>query len=325
MHTPRVALIATSLVATTAFLIAGCGEGASEAHAASSSGSRNATTKAPAPQAFPSEPDKVAEHVLRSIGEGKLYVAWDALPQSYQADVTQLVHTFAANVDRDLWNRGFEVFGKVITVMETKKDLILAMPKFQEAPGFDLQKASREWDSVIAPFKTIAKSDIANVDRMKNVDIRKMLGTTGVDFIKQLEALNEIKEGGPANDLANMRQAHATFVGFLGNSKDNAMVTLEVPGKPTIDQEFVKVEGKWIPLDVQQDWDKQMAEAREALSKMSGAKFAEKKPQIMQMLDAVDGTLDQLMAATTPEQFEQTVKMGVFQVFGGLMALGQDN
>ena len=59
----------------------------------------------------------------------------------------------------------------------------------------------------------------------------------------------------------------------------------------------------------------------------AGASLTEKielvKPRIMTMLAGIDATIGQLDHAETPEQFEQSFQMGVFQAFGGMMELAQ--
>ncbi len=339
MHTPRVAIIVTSFV-SVATVLAGCGEG-TPANAAASNYAPNympteydddvkpvaasnevsAPKHAPAPKAFPDSPDKAIEHVMHSVAKGEMHVAWDALPASYQADITDLVHTFASKVDRDIWNRSFVVLQKLHNVLETKKSLILAMPNLQQSPDFDLNVAKREWNNVIAPLKTIAYSEFSNVDTLKHVDMRQAIGTTGATIVMQFDGLNKVSKKNPANKLSNLGDAVATLVSRDG---DTAVVRIEIPGEVTKDQDFVKVEGKWIPADLASDWTEDIAEAREKLAQMSTDKVAEKKPQIMAIFDALDHTFGLLNAATTPEEFEQVLQVGVMQVFGGMMALGKD-
>ena len=85
----------------------------------------------------------------------------------------------------------------------------------------------------------------------------------------------------------------------------------------------MRVEGKWITKDMADKWPSQIPEARSRLAKQSSESLAQSKPQVMQAFAAADSVLDQLNEAQTPEQFEQTMKMGMFQMMGVIMSFSQ--
>ena len=66
-----------------------------------------------------------------------------------------------------------------------------------------------------------------------------------------------------------------------------------------------------------------MDEAREKIARMSTAEIQAVKPAILSMLGGIDETVARLDQAQSPEQFEQTLQMGMFQVFGGMMEIAQ--
>ena len=188
-------------------------------------------------------------------------MAWDALPASYQDDVTGIVHAYAANVDRELWNQGFALARRVSMMLRNKKDIILAMPKFQAAEGFDAERVSREWDFVMAPILTIADSELANVDSLQELDVRRFLGTTGVEFMQDIIRISAFAADDAENKLAALGQTQATLVSRDG---DNAVVQIAVPGQSPRSKPFVRVEGKWIPKDIADEWADEMDDARAA-------------------------------------------------------------
>ena len=63
------------------------------------------------------------QQTLIAFQEGRFDDAFDFLPPSYQADVDQLLHSFAEKMDADLWSRSFDLLAKVAKVLKSKKKL----------------------------------------------------------------------------------------------------------------------------------------------------------------------------------------------------------
>ena len=296
----------------------GCGQGTSSSHASSieeDSGQWIPQPAIPAPSA-----DRAVQDVIDGVANGNIYVVWDALPKSYQDDVTEIVHGFAAKVDAELWNKGFETARKVTTMLESQKDVILAMPNLHESSKFDVEVASNHWDRVVAPIKTITNSPMADLHALRNIDIREFLGTTGARLISDMVALSEISTDGAASRIAAIGSVRATLVNQDGES---AVVRLEAPGEQPSEESFVRVEGKWIPSEMARKWSEGIGEAMAKLAEMSADDMQAMKPHVLQVLASIDGVLDQMNQASTADEFKQATKMGMRQVFGGLMSLAQ--
>ncbi len=279
-----------------------------------------ACSPAPAVAAPAESPDQAVLDVARGLSEGRLHVAWDALPASYQNDVTDLVHAYASKMDPELWDMSFTIFRKAIDVLESKRDVILAMPKFQNEPKSTVNELRANWGTVLAPFKTLANSELSNIESMKSLDVRNFLATTGSRFFAEIEAMTEVS---PSDDFRFQAEFANVTAELVSRNGDSAQVRMSGFGEPMRTETFVRVEGKWIPEEMAREWPAQMAEARAKLGGMSSDQFAQSKPQMMAMLSGIDGTLDALSATENPEQFEQALQMGMFQVFGGIMAMSQ--
>lgn len=273
---------------------------------------------APAPLPAATSPEQVVERIADALATGQLQNTWDCLPTSWQADATNLVHEFGAKVDPDMWNRSFTILRKGAFLMREQKDLILSMPNFQRDPNFNLAEASEAWDGVASMLETIAASDLADIERFRQIDIRAFLATTGGAFVSEIRSLSDIAPNMDASGFDAFLNATATLVSQDG---DNAVISITVPGEAAREVPMVRIEGKWLPADFASAWPGQMAEARAALGKMSGDDFRKVKPQVMQLLAGVEMTLDQLALAETHEQFEQTAQMGMMQIFGAAMAV----
>lgn len=273
----------------------------------------------PAPARPADSADEVAVEFSRALTDAELHRAWDLLPASYQADVTRLVHTFGARMDRDVYNRSFEITRKIAALLAEKKDIILAMPKFQQAPDFDAQRAAANWDHLVSIFATIASSEVSRVESLQRIDVRRFLGTTGSAVMADIFAIAQVTDQG-AEKLEQIRNLTASIVSQEG---DAAVVRIEVPGQRAQNEDFRRVDGKWIPADIADDWNDEIARAFESLDNFNDDEFQKIKPQVMALMDSLDATIDQLHAAQTPEEFEQFLQMGMFQIFGGVMSISQ--
>ena len=73
-------------------------------------------------------PDQAIEQMAHSIADGRFDAAWQALPPSYQNDITEVVHLGASEMDAELWNRTFTVLQKTTRILSEKRNFILDHP-----------------------------------------------------------------------------------------------------------------------------------------------------------------------------------------------------
>jgi hypothetical protein len=264
--------------------------------------------------------DAAVLQITEGLADGRPQVLWHALPESYQQDVTDLIHEFGNKMDAELWNSSFEVVQKVTLVLSEKREFILDHPMLASKVE-DREEAEEAWDALIGILEVVANSDLSNLDRVKKLDVERFLSKTGgelVDRFKQIEAFAPTDKV-PGLGLAD---AKATLISSEG---DNALVRIEVPGKPAEEQDFVRVEGKWIPAEMAAEWDQTMAEAREGLAGLSGEKMEQAKASTLMQLSMVDGALDQLLATKTAEEFQTAVGGLMGMAMGAMMSRAQNS
>ena len=304
----------------------GCDKSNSGQQGSSGGAGARPTAGAPAvapPPAVPDSPDAALAAVAQGLAENKPHVAWDALPASYQMDVSDLVHQFAAKMDAEIWIKSFALIAKASHLLKDKKDMILGMKSVTENPQFDRAKAEQNWDKVVGFFQTIATSDAADLGKLKQLDVRQFIAATGPKLMVQARAMSAMNEqGGGQFDQQFDKLKNATF-SVVSRDGDTAVVKMEVPGETTEDEAFTKVEGKWIPKDMADEWKANIENARRGLDELSTEKLAEKKPQIMQALTTVDGIIDQLAATQSPEQFESAMQGAQLQIGFLVMSMMQ--
>ena len=276
---------------------------------------------APVAPAAADTPDAAARALQASMEAGELRAVWDALPSTYQRDVNDLVHTFAANMDADLWRSGTGLVRKAIRVLKEKKEFILQQPALAASP-VDTTPMVENWDPIVGVLETIAASDLADLEKLKTLDVGVFLDGTGKKIAEQLAALAKAADdkklsltefpGIPvdAMPLAGIGTAKFSTVKIEG---DAATLRIENDGK-TEEEEVVRVDGKWLPKKMVDQWSEQMQSAKTALTTQMPENLKKNKMAVVVPMQLILGVLDQLLATKTKAEFDQVIQQ-VMQTF----------
>jgi hypothetical protein len=121
-------------------------------------------------------------------------------------------------------------------------------------------------------------------------------------------------------EMSRMRRTKATVVSNDGKS---AVVQVERPGAPPLEETYVQVEGHWVPKKLADGWSDEIADVRQKIEKMSTESLAENKQAVMMQLAMVDAALDQLLQTKTREQFSAALAPIMGMAMGAMMAQAQ--
>ncbi len=271
-----------------------------------------------AKKAPPKTPDQVATDVLRGLAAHRPQVLWEALPPSYQKDVEALVRGFARKMDKDLWNKAFFLADKVLLVLKTKKALLLEGEMAKSSP-VPKERLSANWNVAIETAEILTKSELADLDRLKRLDMGEFFAGTGAAFMEKLDALLKLEKDKKHRTV--IQQLEGVKATLIRSQKDTATVRIQVPEQAVWDVDFVQVEHKWIPKPMAEQWKIKMDQAKKALAEFSTKLTPAEKQRILGMAATLDGILEQMRAAKTVRELEAT--MG--EAFGMLLgtALGK--
>lgn len=268
----------------------------------------------PSAPSIPPTPDGTFTTVCKSLANGQPDVLWAALPASYQKQLQEdVVRAFAAKLDPEMYGKGVAVAKKLVGLLKQKRDLILPMvtenPMFQAAK-VEKAKVAQNWDKVTGLLETVLTSELGDVARLKSVDIGAFLRGTGGRLMRQAAELSALSADDPYKKefQAKMSGVKAEVVKAEG---DKATVKVSTTGEREETMEFVKVEGKWLPQDMVQGWDRFITDAKAKVAEMKPDAMAAMKPQVMGTLAGFDAALDQVAAAKTSEE--------LVKAMGGIM------
>jgi len=265
-------------------------------------------------------PDQAIEQTARSVADGRFDAAWQALPPSYQDDITEIVHRGAAEMDAELWNRTFTVLQKTTRILSEKRDFILDHPMLASNIE-NRSEAEAGWDSVVSVFKVLVDSELADLNKVQSLDVEEFLGDTGKTLWTELGRAAKLSPDNAFEKAMNdLRTTNATV---LSVEDQTARVRIEVPGKPVKEEDYVKVEGRWIPAELARGWGEMMDETRQKLAQLSGEAGATNRQAALMQLSMIEAVLDNLQAAQTAEEFQAGLGAAMGAVLGSAMSMTQ--
>ena len=251
----------------------------------------------------PDTADGVVKEALKAVSEkdpGKIYYM---LPDSYQADVQGLKDMVVAKLDKETVDNGLKALGQVVAGLAKHKDKILEaglpIPLPKEALGPAI-------DQIVALWGILQGAGLDTYDGWKTLDVGQFLLANGGTIMKgAMDVAAKTEEGAMIGMVTAMVSAVTVEVKSSGDDETILLVGMD---KDKDEMKFVKVEGKWIPADLQKGWKDGVAEAKkgieEGLAEYEGQKDA---------IKAMSGAL--VAAAGT---FEETGDMAALMgVFGG--------
>jgi hypothetical protein len=279
------------LVVLTGLLIGGCGKETPE---------------------IPKTPSSAMQAITQGLNGGNPAVVWEAIPASYQKDVTGLAHEFAANMDAEIYNKAFGMLGKATNVLKTKRDFFLNSAFMENVP-IDKEKLTSNWNTVVDLFTAVTASELNKLENLKTIDIGKFIQKDGAKIFSKLRTVVSIQEGNPLDMLADVK------VELVQSEGDSATVKMTLSGEKEEELDMIKVEGKWIPKEMAEDWPGMMTDGKAALQDMTQNALAEKKPMVMGMMAAIEAAIDQLAQAKTQEEFDKVIGGLMGSLMGGSM------
>jgi hypothetical protein len=265
----------------------------------------------------PSTPDGTVRAVADGLKADQPRIVWDALPETYQQDVTDLIHTAAEKMDAELYDKVFGVLRKATTVLKEKKHFILESSLANKEAGY-VGNIHESWDAAVGIVDAVVQSDLARVESLKTLDPGAFLATSGGAIFRHMRQLSEVNPKTAGTEFAKLQQVQVRLVKQDG---ETATVELTVPGERAEQMAFVKVSGKWLPEPIVSGWKATMQEAKQRIAAVDATQMQQYKLQTMMVLAMVETFVDRLAVAKTQEEFD-----GIFtNLFGGLLGQASKN
>lgn len=257
-------------------------------------------------------PDVYVQSLVNSMVAGDAAVLWNALPAKYQSDVAGLKNEFAGKMDADLWNKGFTVAGKLASLLKDKKAFLLGSPLAAQIPPPFKPMVESNWDAVSGGLSSLVNSEIKTLEGLKGADIGKYLGSTGTVLF------GSVMKAAMAADPEAAAKFSKSKIELVKQDGDTAVLKMIVDGEAKPEEKtFKKVDGKWLPAEMVDGWDKTIADAKGELAGINVT--PEMKAQFNGAVGMVEPILDKLLAAKDQAAFDGEVQglMAIAAMLGG--------
>jgi hypothetical protein len=273
----------------------------------------------------PDTPDGTVRFVATGLAESHPQVLWQALPSSWQADVTALLHESAEKTDPELYELGWSVAGKVARILDEKQDFILGHPVMAGRIK-DREKTEALLHAGAGFLRTLTESELADRDALRTLDVETFLAGTGAKLLSDARELSILLQGLPGDlpvtappGTFRLDQLQLEDVAVIQRDGGSARLRLVMGGGASAEQDWVQVEGRWVPKQMADTWPKAIAEARRQLASAMPAS-AERKQALIVQLRMVDGALEAVLATKTAGEFQAAAGAAFGTILGAAMA-----
>jgi hypothetical protein len=263
-------------------------------------------------QPLPDSPDGTVLAVVEAIQNNHAEILWIALPKSYQNDITEITHGFADKMDPEIYDRGFALVMRALEVLDDRKDVILGSETFKST-GAEEEEIRTGLNGTQVFAQALGSSEVATVDGLGSIDWGQFLATTGSQILENAAALESEDGGNPLNELDTLT------VETLEISGDRATLRIGSAEHEPEDVEMVRVEGRWIPAEMAEEWPQFVEDSRKGLAEMTPENMAAQKTQIMMFMGMAEGFIEQVASLQTPEEFDAAIGPMLAPLMGGEM------
>ena len=266
-------------------------------------------------------PAETVTYVSNSLAEGKTAEAWVCLPKSYRQQITESLHKIGNKMPPEIWDKSFELVGRLGKVLKSKQSLIGKSASDMGAKGnqADMNKSISSFGDALVE---LANSDLAKVSKLKSINMQDFAADTGKKIAKLLVDKNPLldsiaKEKTKSSASDNLKKIQAKLISEKGNT---AKVKIKALDGTEEEVEMTKVEGKWLPKDLVAEVEEMSKNLKKLDNFLDMA--VKNKDQISAQIKMVEGIISAIEKANKPEDLMAAVKQTPLGMFMGGAAGG---
>ena len=243
------------------------------------------------------------QRILAGLANNKPVEVWNGLPKAYQEDVIQLIQE-AQGIDPEILEKASAIFKRVAKVGREKKAIVIralgARPEAGNATS-TVALLAKNYDSVISLLDALANSDLGDPAWLRNPDVGKFLETTGPKLMASgLSVVRGFNPNSLIQNVDRLRGAKAEL------DPGNPNLVKVVMGTNIFRWTCRKVDDKWLPQGVINDWQKILTWGREKIRSaigmaLSSQQKAQRKANILKIINEANEALNQVEQAQTVE------------------------
>lgn len=267
-------------------------------------------------------PDAAVRTVLEGIERKELNALWEFLPSGYQRDLQSLVRQTGEKMDPEVWDRLVGVVRHAAQMMKSKEKWLQTPAANEPAPsGAAAQLGPVNYAHLAQLLELLADSELGQTETLKTLDLGAWSTKVGRPLLEQISVFAQRM---PADPLARTLTGLQDLKFRSRDVKeDAATVEIVIPNEPAVEVPYVKIDGKWIPVDLANGWIEGMGQAQARLAVvLAPENLAALKPQMLTGLNVLDDWLKRLEEAPSKEAFDFAWSQGLQNVLTVASSLG---
>ncbi|RMG40905.1 MAG: hypothetical protein D6725_02570 [Planctomycetota bacterium] len=201
-----------------------------------------------------------ARQLLRSWTHGRPSDVFRLLPSPWQRDLETLIHRAGRDLDPRVLGQLRRFFTLAARLWNERRNDILTAPAVRHTPVASWPPAAHQHLGRLLTL--LAESDLWDPERLARLNLAAYLHDEGDALATALlQFLRAVPEAAPRLQGVENCTIRATALdGGL------ARVQLELPNRPPIETVYVRIDGKWVPQGLAEQWPKWMARVSEWLT-----------------------------------------------------------
>ncbi len=258
---------------------------------------------------------ETAEAMTLALSEFDMVTIWDAFPAQQQNDIEELIRLSASSIDPKTWNSVASLLKKATKLVGEKKEFFLNNPLLAGAIP-NTPETHQAWDAAAELLDTYFNSTLTDQDAMKSFSMNQFIVS---DVPKMRTAYGKLQSlASNLQDSPFGAMAALPVVETVSESSDEAVFKITQGGQ-TIEQKLVKAGNRWLPVEMVNDWDEDMANAKTALQQLSTPEAQQGMAGARAVLMMAEGQVDLMLSADSQETFDGVVNDIVDMATGMMM------
>ena len=272
----------------------------------------------PPSTSYPDEPDAAVRFVANQLAAMNGEVLWDALPESYQADITNLAKRSSEKIDAENYGRTFVLLARIAGLIENKSDFICHTKLGGGLPEESLPEIKRALPLLSTLLRDFSTGAISTHAGLQDFDGRVFFEEFTTGLLRFIEASANLDAASTfsISDLASLE------VKVVEQDVNTASLETVLPGSAPEREDYVRVEDRWLPLPFAEMWGAEISKANSSLQAVTAEQVNANKVQAGMILGILEGVMSQIEGADSQESFDRALQGAVIPIMGMLMMGG---
>ena len=247
--------------------------------------------------------NEAVEQWSKDASEGQIASLWDSLPPSYQNDVEEIVHMVGEDIDAEIYDEVMKTLTAANNLLKNKKTIVLELVEEMGAGNEEMVSSVKEnYDDINAFFTTLMESDIKTADGLKSIDIAEFAAELQDDLKPLVKAAS-----------ASQKEIDIDAIKTEIISEEGDKATTKVSdGDNTIEVKLVRVEERWIPAEMAENWEDMVSKAKAELENNVSKMKPADKIKVKTILTGIQNTIAEMEKANSKKE--------MMEIAGGMMS-----